>query len=162
MFKRRFAILGAVAALTLTGLGGSALASDEPPATPARKITCTTSDGKTFEFPERIRALKAVKGTNGKIVMEEGEAPDGVTPTVETKPETAVRGERLPEEGIVEAVPAEPATGADAPTLEPAEDVDVRRGEPGVRARAVEPPADGKVVIAEKNGKSFSISCKAE
>lgn len=51
MFKRRLAVLGAVCALALTGLAGSALA-DEPPAAAGAKATCTTSDGKTIELPE--------------------------------------------------------------------------------------------------------------
>ena len=48
MFKRRLAVLGAVAVLVLTGLGGSAMADEAPSTARGAKVTCTTSDGKSI------------------------------------------------------------------------------------------------------------------
>ncbi|MEU8103950.1 hypothetical protein AB0C18_09510 [Nonomuraea muscovyensis] len=126
MFKRRMAILGAVGALVLTGLAGSALADDAPGARPAAKVVCKTSDGQVIEFAQRVGAIKAEKGPDGEIVVAATEAVVGadVVRTVEGEAEagSAHRVEipdgKAPEKGeIVRAVPAEPATGPDGKPL---------------------------------------------
>lgn len=58
MYKRRVAALAAAAGLLLmSGLTGSAMADDTPKDGPSG--TCTTSDGKTFEFKDAVPAIKA-------------------------------------------------------------------------------------------------------
>ncbi|MGI5285110.1 hypothetical protein ACQEVF_17490 [Nonomuraea polychroma] len=121
MFKRRLAVLGAVCALALTGLAGSALA-DEPHSTAGAKVTCTTSDGKTIELPavepgEPMGVLVTQDGEVKKVDPDETvrlhavpaeELPDGVEPPALVK--------RAEGDG---AVPARPAVPGDGPAVPP-------------------------------------------
>ncbi|MEV4167877.1 hypothetical protein [Nonomuraea sp. NPDC049709] len=116
MFKRRLAVLGAVAVLAITGLAGSAMA-DEPAPTAGSKAVCTTSDGTTIELTEALPAKKGiVVKRDGKVTVE----PDG-TPSeavkVEALPEGVEPGEikkHVLEPGDkAEAVPALPALPAE-------------------------------------------------
>lgn len=110
MFKRRLAVLGAVAVLVLTGLGGSAMADEAPSTAPGAKVTCTTSDGKSIAFAKSVPAV-AMPGDVSKAEASEGIA---VTRTDDGQIaiKTLLKGE------VLEAVPASPATtpveGADA------------------------------------------------
>ncbi|WP_043619812.1 hypothetical protein [Nonomuraea candida] len=124
MFKRRLAVLGAVAVLTVTGLAGSALADGPAPAEDT-KVTCTTSDGRTVEL---VKALPAEKGVvvrrEGKVArigsdahvtpaLPEGEAapalPEGEAPeAVKIRPLSPEELEKLGKIGKLEKVaPAE-------------------------------------------------------
>ncbi|MGW3346668.1 hypothetical protein ACWDA3_25415 [Nonomuraea rubra] len=86
MFKRRLAVLGAVAVLAITGMAGSALA-DEPAPAAGAKVTCTTADGKPVEVAQ---ALPAKPGT---LV-----GPDGKVERLDA--DGAVKVERLPDGGV--------------------------------------------------------------
>ncbi|TMR99395.1 hypothetical protein [Nonomuraea basaltis] len=147
MFKRRLAVLGAVCALALTGLAGSALA-DEPTSTAGAKVTCTTSDGKTIEFPEinpgeQMGVLVGPDGKVKKVDPKETVKLEALPLPEGAKGEPHVKIKKF-EEG--DAVPALPAT--------PGEPVDVK-------------DVNGGVVVAEKGeapvgepGKAVKITCK--
>lgn len=131
MFKRRLAVLGAVCALALTGLAGSALA-DEPPSAAGAKVTCTTSDGKTIELPTVVpgEPVAVVVGPDGEVKkVDPGETikfhaaeklPDGAEPPVEVPdvepPAEVKEGTVLPTEvkegAVALGVPGIPAEGA--------------------------------------------------
>ncbi|HUR07468.1 MAG TPA: hypothetical protein VM347_33330 [Nonomuraea sp.] len=103
MFKRRLAVLGAVGVLVLTGLGGSAMADEAPSAAPGAKVTCTTSDGKSIAFAERVPAVAMpddVSKASGGIAVTRTE--DG-----------QVMIKTIPQGTVLEAVPARPATPAE-------------------------------------------------
>ncbi|MEV4072480.1 hypothetical protein ACGFJC_27630 [Nonomuraea fuscirosea] len=139
MFKRRLAVLGAVAVLAITGVAGSAMADQTPAPAAGSKVVCTTSDGKTIEI---MPALPA------KDVLAKGEAvragADGVAVRVkdlsdgfEGEAGKVVKGSRIASEEVPEmgvALPARPAQPSDA-------------------AEGVAPPENG---LAE----TVSISCK--
>jgi hypothetical protein len=116
MFKRRLAVLGAVAVLAITGLAGSAMA-DETPAPAGTKVTCTTADGKTVELAEPLPGKGSMKG--GVVITRDGKMTR-IKPG--TEPSETIRIDALPEgevpeavkvapipEGDLEAVPAMPA-----------------------------------------------------
>jgi len=105
MFKRRLAVLGAVGVLVLTALGGSAMADEAPPTAPGAKVTCTTSDGKTFVLAERMH----VAGARGEV--SETEAPEGIAATRTDDGQVTI--EALPEGTVPDAVPALPAVPAE-------------------------------------------------
>ncbi|MFD1932689.1 MULTISPECIES: hypothetical protein [Nonomuraea] len=125
MFKRRIAALVAVGAVLFAGgLAGSANASsDEPPA----KGTCVTSDGKTFEFTEAVRAVRIEPGKGGEAHLSADDQSAAATEPAATirvdaqstdgkpLPEGAVAVERWSEATeTTEAVPATPAPGVEA------------------------------------------------
>ncbi|WP_188188880.1 hypothetical protein [Nonomuraea sp. SYSU D8015] len=132
MFKRRLAVLGAVCALALTGLAGSALAS-EPPSTAGAKATCTTSDGQTIELPagEPGKPVGIVVGPDGKVkkidpdeavkirAVPAEKAPEGVTPPAEVE---AVDPPAELEGDVMKAVPALPAEALPQVGVKPGED----------------------------------------
>jgi hypothetical protein len=131
MFKRRLAVLGAVCALALTGLAGSALA-DEPPSTAGAKVTCTTSDGKIIELSAVVpgERMGVLVGPDGKVKkVDPGERieshaaqklPDGAEPPAEVPdvepPAEVKEGTVLPTEvkegAVALGVPGIPAEGA--------------------------------------------------
>ncbi|WP_336214035.1 hypothetical protein [Nonomuraea sp. LPB2021202275-12-8] len=112
MLKRRFAVLGAVAVLTLTGLGGSALADGTPPRTPG-KVTCSTTGGKPA-------ALKIKDIKEGEAVrVHPGLPDDGRVPTFD-KGGTTVKLEAEETGKValpVEAVPALPVPEGEPPAV---------------------------------------------
>ncbi|NJP97483.1 hypothetical protein HCN51_50060 [Nonomuraea sp. FMUSA5-5] len=71
MFKKRLAVLGAVAVLTVTGLGGAALADDHAP-TAGTKVTCTTPDGTTVENPPALPEGAEIGFKQGVVVSQDG------------------------------------------------------------------------------------------
>jgi len=111
MFKRRLALLGAVAVLAVTGLTGSALA-DETPSPAGAKVTCKTADG------ESVQPAEAMPGPFAKIVGPDGKVrefkpgdtvkvdalPDGVAPPLD-----AAKAVPVPEDGV-EVTKAVPGT----------------------------------------------------
>ncbi|MFG1708502.1 hypothetical protein ACFLIM_35415 [Nonomuraea sp. M3C6] len=144
MFKRRLAVLGAVAVLAITGLAGSAMA-DEPPATAGAKVTCTTSDGKTIELAKPLRAKGGVVITRDgkvhrvkpgtKVSLRDGEAPEAVKLDALEDGEApeAVKIEGIPDGERLRAVPARPALPEGASTeVAP---VEKAPGEKGVAKR---------------------------
>ncbi|MDP4504072.1 hypothetical protein [Nonomuraea turcica] len=129
MFKRRLAVLGAVCALALTGLAGSALA-DEPPSAAGAKVTCTTSDGKTIELPgvepgKPMGVLVTSEGEvkqvdPGEMVMHRAvpaeKLPEGAEPPIMVKKvEAGAVATELADGDAVRAVPAKPAEGLPVP-----------------------------------------------
>ncbi|MEO3886966.1 hypothetical protein [Nonomuraea sp. B5E05] len=129
MFKRRLAVLAAVATLAVTGLAGSALADE--PARPAAgtKVICTTSDGKTIEML-KARPMKGFKATRPDGELRKAEPSKTVVlrdgdPAAKVKPLPLPEGEaeraKRVEDGHAVAAPALPAEGvlirdhADAP-----------------------------------------------
>ncbi|MFI6324702.1 hypothetical protein ACIBG8_44760 [Nonomuraea sp. NPDC050556] len=91
MNKRRMAALTAVAGILLmSGLTGSAMADNAPDQAP--KGTCTTSDGKTFEFKEAMPALtlepaeKADPEAGKMIKVEKLDDSTEATATTESVP----------------------------------------------------------------------------
>lgn len=124
MFKRRFAVLGAVAVLVMTGLGGSAMAAEEPPA-PGAKVVCTTIDGKAVavQITEAKRAGAAGRAypatpSDGEVrTLEKGELHvtkllDGEALAVTAVP--AVPATKMPADGeMVRATAPLQATDAD-------------------------------------------------
>lgn len=125
MFKRRIAAIVAVGAVLLTGglVGSANASSDEPPA----KGTCVTSDGKTFEFTDAVRAVRLEPGKEGEAALR-ADAPgapgtehaarvrvDAQPADDESVPEGAVAIERWGKAvEATEAVPATPAPGVEA------------------------------------------------
>lgn len=99
MNKRRMAALTAVAGILLmSGLTGSAMADDAPDQAP--KGTCTTSDGKTFEFKDAVPALtlepaESADPRAGKMIkVEKLDTSTAATATTEAQPaEPAEAGE---------------------------------------------------------------------
>ncbi|WP_327088428.1 hypothetical protein OIE66_39940 [Nonomuraea sp. NBC_01738] len=130
MFKRRAALLGAVALVALTtALGGSAMADDQNPIlSDATSITCTTEDGKKIEFKDAVPALPTVPATKAEPGREHVDVlPEGATPpegTVAARVLEAVPLESVPGETLAtETVPAQTATAVspDAEAVPPAE-----------------------------------------
>ncbi|TDD24214.1 hypothetical protein [Nonomuraea diastatica] len=124
MFKRRLAVLGAVATLAVTGLAGSALADEPAGPTAGTKVICKTSDGKTIELirAKPVRGVK-VATRDGKVTKAEPgtepsatvELKDGDHPKwMKAKP--LPEGEVLPDvpfkDGAVTLKPARPADGS--------------------------------------------------
>ncbi|MEV5888198.1 hypothetical protein [Nonomuraea fuscirosea] len=124
MFRRRLAVLGAVAVLAITGLAGSAMADETPAPTAGSKMVCTTSDGKTIELMPALPAgdvLAAPKGEAtragargvavrikaGAVQIKDG-AEGEPHQVADTK---TITTEEAPEMGI--ALPARPAQPAD-------------------------------------------------
>jgi hypothetical protein len=142
MFKRRLAVLGAVCALALTGLAGSALA-DEPPSTAGAKVTCKTSDGKTFELPAGEPAgvvvtpdgqvKKVDPGEMAKLAVPAEKLPDGAEPPVLVK-----------KDGAEPTVQVERIEGAEVPSA--MAKADAVPGVPGIKAEdgVPGPPAVGE------------------
>ncbi|MEU6788210.1 hypothetical protein ABZ912_54230 [Nonomuraea angiospora] len=134
MFKRRLALLGAVAILAITGLTGSAMA-DETPGAAGAKVTCKTADGKTVQLSEFARTAPA-----GKIV-----GPDGKVR--EFKPSDTVKVDALPdgEAPPVDAAQAVPAQ-EDGEALEVTKAVPVPEDGEMLKVTKAEPlPEDGKL-----------------
>ncbi|QFY05402.1 hypothetical protein GBF35_00725 [Nonomuraea phyllanthi] len=155
MFKRRLAVLGAVAVLAVTGLAGSALADDAAPA-PAGAVTCTTADGKTVTLAEAKPA-----GKIGKIIARDGIKAVKRGDTVEIQALGPEDAPKAPEAAL--AVPAEPAQPV-TPGGEPAEMLPAEPGKagtvhvkPGEEARVYgEAPVDGPEGFA----RTMKIICK--
>ncbi|MFI7453575.1 hypothetical protein ACIBQX_39215 [Nonomuraea sp. NPDC049714] len=156
MFKRRLAVLGAVAVLALSGLGGSALAAGEPPVSvPGAKVTCTTADGK----PVAIKVAKAMPA-DGDVVTYPATPADGKVRTAEKNDLHVTKhldGELLTIEAVpaTEAVPpsdepvrvTEPMRATDVNGERPAEWGRTEAGEP---ADAKKLKRDGIFCVAEK------------
>ncbi|MFI7708349.1 hypothetical protein [Nonomuraea sp. NPDC049480] len=153
MFKRRLAVLGAVCALALTGLAGSALA-DEPPATAGGKATCTTSDGKTIELPEAQPGKPM-----GIMVTSDGEVKKVDPDEMWLR---AVPAEKLPE-GAEPPVPAEKLPeGAEPPVL--VKKAEAAPGHP-IDIKDIKVEAGAGVGVAEARGgkpekAALTIICK--
>ncbi|MEV0828590.1 hypothetical protein [Nonomuraea rubra] len=127
MFKRRLAVLGAVAVLAITGMAGSALA-DEPAPAAGAKVTCTTADGKPVEVAQALPAKPGtLVGPDGKVERLDA---DGAV-KVERLPDGGVavkKAEPLSPEDFVKAVPALPAEDTEGVTLpegDPAKTVEI-------------------------------------
>ncbi|MEV0149365.1 MULTISPECIES: hypothetical protein [unclassified Nonomuraea] len=116
MLKRRVGILGAVGVLALSILSGSALADETPSPSPEGAIVCRTSDGGTLSFAKGVKAVKAVKLEDGKVLVSEAEPGEPVK-LARVKPT-----ERAGAERVTEALPE------GAPQLR------VRKAEPGEEA----------------------------
>ncbi|MFF4620089.1 hypothetical protein [Nonomuraea jabiensis] len=159
MFKRRLALLGAVAVLAVTGLTGSALA-DETPGPAGAKVTCKTADGESVQLAE------ALPGPAGKIV-----GPDGKVREFKTggpvKIEALPDGEVPPD--VTKAVPAQP-DGVDVTKVLPTlpDGVEVRKAVPlpedgelpdAVQAVPAQPAKPGEKVDAPW-GKAMKIICE--
>ncbi|MGN9837610.1 hypothetical protein ACTMTI_05760 [Nonomuraea sp. H19] len=157
MFKRRLAVLGAVCALALTGLAGSALA-DDPHSTAGAKVTCTTSDGRTIELPELQPGKPAgiMAGPDGEVKPVD---PDEIV-------KEAVPAEKLPEgseEILIEKTdgdavrvhPAKPGELADVKAIKvfKGKAVKVAEGEDG-------PSAVAEALEGGEPGKMVKIVCK--
>ncbi|MEV5497831.1 hypothetical protein AB0M50_20775 [Nonomuraea fuscirosea] len=141
MFRRRLAVLGAVAVLAITGLAGSAMADETPAPTAGSKMVCTTSDGKTIELMPALPAGDVLAAREGEAVRA---GADGVAVRVtamrdgaEGEPGQVVKGSRVASEEVPEMGVALPA----------------RLAQPGDAAEGVAPPENG---LAE----TVSISCK--
>ncbi|GAA3570579.1 hypothetical protein GCM10022419_059270 [Nonomuraea rosea] len=166
MFKRRLAVLGAVAVLAITGLAGSAMADETPSPAAGAKVTCTTSDGKTIEIAEALPAkLKDGKfvSPDGKVTrVQSGDAikvqklPEGETPEGFAKTKDFVKAE----DGSAEALPALPTLPAEATgTAAPTEAVPAELGEPAEKvelSQKAEPGAEAPEGFA----KTVKIICK--
>ncbi|GAA3599291.1 hypothetical protein GCM10022419_098770 [Nonomuraea rosea] len=72
MYKRRLAVLGAVAVCAIAGLGGSAMADDHSP-TAGTKVTCTSADGKTVENPPALPEGAQEGFKKGVMISPDGE-----------------------------------------------------------------------------------------
>ncbi len=148
MFKRRFAVLGAVAVLVMTGLGGSAMAAEEPPA-PGAKVVCTTIDGKAV----------AVQITEAKRAGAAGRAYPATPSDAELR--TLEKGELhvtklLDGEALaVTAVPATkmPADGAAARATAPLQATDADGKPLAVRGKDF----DGKAIDVTKLAKTSAL-----
>ncbi|TDE55643.1 hypothetical protein E1295_13970 [Nonomuraea mesophila] len=114
MFKRRLAVLAAVATLAVTGLAGSALADEPVRPTAGTKVICKTSDGRTIEIV-RARSMEGVKPAR----------PDGEIR--KTKPMKGFEATR-PDGEIRKA--------------KPAETVVLREGDPAAEVKALPLPAE--------------------
>ncbi|WP_327586654.1 hypothetical protein OHA25_06350 [Nonomuraea sp. NBC_00507] len=149
MFKRRLAVLGAVCALALTGLAGSALA-DEPPSAAGAKVTCTTSDGKTIELPG-VEPGKPM----GVLVTSEGEVTQ-VDPG-EMVMHRAVPAEKLPEGAEPPIMGKKVEAGAVAIELA---DGDAVPAVPAQPAEALPVPPEAAKGPEGDHGKAVTIVCK--
>jgi len=113
MMKRRFAVLGAVAALTIAGLSGSALAGTPTPSA-AEKVVCKTADGKVIELAAPLRRAAAGEGRpagkSGEIEWRKARPMDasGTAPAEVTRPAQA-SGTHT----VVETRPAEPSAAGE-------------------------------------------------
>ncbi|GAA2832978.1 hypothetical protein [Nonomuraea rubra] len=138
MFKRRLAVLGAVAVLAITGMAGSALA-DEPAPAAGAKVTCMTADGKPVEVAqalpakpgtlvgpdgkvERLDADGAVKVErlpDGGVAVKKAEplSPEEIEKFSKVKELSPEEAEKLSSEDFVKAVPALPAEDTEGVTL---------------------------------------------
>ncbi|MEO3800067.1 hypothetical protein [Nonomuraea sp. B1E8] len=129
MFKRRLAVLAAVATLAVTGLAGSALADEPASPTAGTKVICKTSDGKTIEM-FKVRPVKGFKATRPDGEVRKAEPGETVAlrdgdPAAEVKalplPEDEAERRARIKDGYAVAAPALPAEGvlirehADAP-----------------------------------------------
>ncbi|NUT45248.1 MAG: hypothetical protein HOV86_35175, partial [Thermoactinospora sp.] len=102
MFKRRLAVLGTAAALLLTGLGGSAMADDAPPAGgPTGAVSCTTNDGQAIKIRADVKGRVTVS-RNGEV-HQEGDVSGLPLPEGE------------PGKVIKEALPASPSSLPSSP-----------------------------------------------
>ncbi|MBF8185617.1 hypothetical protein ITP53_07675 [Nonomuraea sp. K274] len=160
MYKRRLAVLGAAAVLAITGLAGSAMADEAPPA--GGKVTCMTSDGKPIEVAEFKQPMKldrdgkVTKAEPGKAFRLEQGKPVKVLgrdgKPIEVKP--GVRSDETVELSRVtegDVVPAKPLPADEFP--------DGRRAVPSedaVRAQPAEPGAD----VPEGVAKPVKVICK--
>ncbi|MDX3107149.1 hypothetical protein ACIBO5_36850 [Nonomuraea angiospora] len=171
MFKRRLALLGAVAVLAITGLTGSALA-DETPATAGAKVTCKTADGKTVEVAEfaRTAPVGKVVGPDGKVrefkpsdtvkvdALPDGEVPQDVTEAGPALPDgvEVTKTVPLPEDGklpdgmrAVPAQPVKPGEKVDAPSVA-IEAVPAQPVKPGEKLDAPSVAIKAVKIICEK------------
>jgi len=147
MFKRRLAVLGAVAVLAVTGLAGSAMA-DESPAAPGAKVTCKTADGKTITLPE-ISGKFATRAGRAKPVEVGDYAKTERLPDGEALPPGAVKVEKLPDGVKIERLP-------DGELPEGVETVPAQPAEPGDWGPVhVQPPAG-----APKDAMKVRIICE--
>ena len=175
MFKRRIAVLGAVAVLVVTGLAGSAMASGEPPV-PGAKVTCTTLDGKPVDVRlaearragDDGRALPAIPDGEARRAGVAGRTSAGVPSADElrTLEKSGVRVKKLPDGGVaVEAVPASELTadGAAARVTAPLEDTassgDTAKFQATTPLRTMD--ADGKPFVVrgkDSDGKAVDVT----
>ncbi|TDD12711.1 hypothetical protein E1292_00085 [Nonomuraea deserti] len=150
MFKRRLAVLAAVATLAVTGLAGSALADEPLGPTAGAKVICKTSDGKTIELTKALPAEGAKPA-----------GPDGATARVEpakpAKPADAAAPVK-PEYGETVEIQRAPAKGGKRSEGE------VRRGvraDGGTWKAVPAVPAEGIMVRASEGpDKTVTITCK--
>ncbi|MFG6194073.1 hypothetical protein [Nonomuraea sp. JJY05] len=174
MFKRRLALLGAVAVLAITGLTGSAMA-DETPGAAGAKVTCKTADGKIVQLAEAApRAFGKIVGPDGKVrefkpgdtvkvdALPDGEVPPpGVAKAVPVPPDGAEGTKTVPDPSdgveVTKAVPV-PSDGAEV-----AEAVPLPEGElpDAVRAVPAQPAKPGEKVDAPSLAiKAMKIICE--
>ncbi|MCK2214367.1 hypothetical protein MF672_011270 [Actinomadura sp. ATCC 31491] len=136
--KRRLAVLGAVCALAVAGLSGSALADQPASPAPGGKVTCTTVDGGTIE----LTAPKPGERVKARVHLAD-ELPEGAEPPAGVEP-----GERI------EAHTTE-AAEADAPDA-----VHAVPALPAVPDDGSAPPKVALKAPAGKPGKAVGIICK--
>ncbi|MGW6498665.1 hypothetical protein [Nonomuraea angiospora] len=171
MFKRRLALLGAVAVLAIGGLTGSALA-DETPGTAGAKVTCKTADGETVQVAEFAKAgpVGKVVGPDGKVrefkpsdtvkvdALPDGEVPPDVAKALPTLPDgvEVTKAVPLPEDGklpegmrAVPAQPVKPGEKVDAPSVA-IEAVPAQPVKPGEKVDAPSVAIKAVKIICEK------------
>ena len=157
MFKRRLAVLGAVGVLVLTALGGSAMADEAPSTAPGAKVTCTTSDGKTFVLAERMH----VAGVRGEV--SKTEAPEGIAVTRTDDGQVTI--EAVPEGTVPDAVPALPAVPAEGEGFTATATPDAG-GEPAGDTvkleRATAQKADDGSAPAEPPAEAITVKCESK
>ncbi|MFC5823329.1 hypothetical protein [Nonomuraea insulae] len=152
MFKRRLAVLGAVAVLAITGLAGSAMADEPPVPTAGSKVVCTTSDGKTIELTKAMPAeLK-----DGKFMRTQ---PGGGAEPVEGGKVTAPAGKAMPALPSGDAVKLEklpePPKGAKG-------EMHIMRSDAGSPEEAKKAlPAELAELAPEGVNKTIKITCVA-
>ncbi|MFI7130064.1 hypothetical protein ACIBQ1_30515 [Nonomuraea sp. NPDC050153] len=151
MFKRRLALLGAVAVLAVTGLTGSALADEAPP-TAGAKVTCKTADGVAVQIAEAVPGIPgkiATRGGKVRVTEPDGKLkvdalPDGEAPPLDLAKalpapqdgEDPVTTVRIPEDGealVLTATPipdGELPEGGQAAPAQPAKPGEAPTGEP--------------------------------
>ncbi|MEV0234794.1 hypothetical protein [Nonomuraea sp. NPDC050786] len=136
MFKRRLAVLGAVAVLAITGLAGSAMA-DETPAAPGAKVTCKTADGKTITLPE-IGGKVATGDGKAKLIQPDDKLKIDRVPGSEALPPDVVKAKPLPDGELPpDVVKAKPLPNGELP-----QGVKIERLRDGVKVEAL---PDGKL-----------------
>ncbi|MFI7636996.1 hypothetical protein [Nonomuraea sp. NPDC049400] len=162
MFKRRLAVLGAVAVLAITGLAGSAMA-DETPATAGGKVTCKTADGKTVTLSE-IGGKVATRDGKVKVIKPDEKLKIDRLPDGEALPPGAVKAERLPDGELPEGVQIERLPDGEV-RVEALPDGKLPEGVQAVPARPAEPGDEGPVRVqppagAPKDAMKVKIICE--
>ncbi|MEQ4720292.1 hypothetical protein [Nonomuraea sp. B19D2] len=162
MFKRRLAVLGAVAVLAITGLAGSAMA-DETPVTAGGKVTCKTADGKTITLPE-IGGKVAMCDGKVKAIKPDDKLKIDRLPDGEALPPGAVKAERLPDGELPGGVQSERVPDGEM-QVEGLPDGKLPEGVQAVPARPAEPGNEGPVHMrppagAPKDAMKVELICE--